>query len=149
LYQKWLLIYINHFGSFDDQLAALINYLKKGGAKLRAYKELCGIHAHVCDRCQKEVKKSSSQSEEITSVNLTAATQKQLKKGYRLTGDFCPTCISELLGPWLKLQLPIKEAVKDPIKARELLTQAGILDKHGELSKPYRSQGEFNKKSSG
>lgn len=113
---------------------------------MRKYKKqhMGELHAYVCDRCQKEVKSSSAKFDEITSVNLTAATQKSLKKGYRLSGDFCPTCISELLGPWLQLQLPIHEAVKDPVKAKELLISAGILDKHGELSKPYRSQGESN-----
>jgi len=103
-----------------------------------------GIHAYVCNRCQKEVKGSASQSAEITSVNLTAATQKSLKQGYRLSGDFCADCISELLGPCLKLQAPIQEIVKDPKKAKALLISAGILNKHGDLSKPYRSQGESN-----
>lgn len=109
------------------------------------------IHAYVCDRCQKEVKRSSSQSNEVTSVNLTAASQKSLKKGYWLTGDFCGDCISEVLGPWLQLQAPIHEIVKDPVKAKALLISAGILNKHGELSKPYRSQSEstLNWKASG
>jgi DNA-binding phage protein len=67
----------------------------------------CAFRTYVssltCDRCSKEVQGDEFEASDFLCIDQVAGYASPLGDGSRVELDLCPSCLKEVLGPWLRI----------------------------------------------